>query len=169
MSCSTKLFHMEDIAYPEGFVPSSQIKDSVIEKKQITQVARTRTAALRRKCWSTAISPLQQLLYIFFVSWLVGSDPSLFGIIMLATVIYMQIQSLVNIRKSFLPFEEDSDTLTLNTCKFVFLLCNMIGNFVLFYRLKAFGLFDFFVVQSPFVISSTDHANHEEVIHFVWW
>ncbi|EME26832.1 hypothetical protein Gasu2_66850 [Galdieria sulphuraria] len=164
---------MEDVS-PEGFVPLSQRKillgkDCDIESKQVSETAQTRTAALNSKCWSTAFSPLQQLLYIFFVSWLVGSNPSLFGIVMLATAIYMQLQSLINVQKSFLPFQEYSNTLPLNTCKFVFVLCNMIGNFVLYHRVKAFGLFDFFEGQSSYAIHGTNFASREEIIRVIWW
>jgi len=88
---------------------------------------------------------------------------------MLATAFYVQLQTLINIQKTFQPFAEESNTLPLNTCKTVYILCNMIGNFLLFNKSKAFGLFDFFRSESTYPREMQFGSSFEEPIRVVWW
>ncbi|CAD7973100.1 unnamed protein product [Amoebophrya sp. A120] len=93
---------------------------------------------LDRKAWEAVMQPCQAVFMNMFMLWMMGSNPGIFGIMMLAYAYSSGIAQLKNVNNVFLPFSQQGVDCSFQKIAYVVICVAVLG--YLTYSASGMGL-----------------------------
>ncbi|PVI05526.1 hypothetical protein DM02DRAFT_623926 [Periconia macrospinosa] len=128
---------------PPGYTPALTRKERAISSKQSTRKQPTseETNTLKiKKAWELAIAPAKQLPMNAFGMYMTGNSLQIFSIFMVFTLFKTPVMAVLNLQKTFAPFENPETSGRLIPVKITYILCNMLMLALGIWKVNAMGL-----------------------------
>ncbi|CAI6337664.1 unnamed protein product [Periconia digitata] len=128
---------------PPGYTPALTRKERAISAKQSARKQPTseETDTLKiKKAWELAIAPAKQLPMNAIGMYMTGNTLQIFSIFMVFTLFKTPIMAVLNLQKTFAPFENRETSNRLIAVKLTYILTNMLMLALGIWKVNAMGL-----------------------------